>query len=254
MSNLGLLQNAFATNNLRTICKAIDDEISRQSSIAEFCQLAKVNRTTLFRAFRRRQGTGLETMMRVLEVLGFRLAVTAKGQVDGKPIADASAPKGGVLEKAYPDPEVARRLTEALNSSNVRPVIGVFAEVLRKQDNIAGLSKKTIRCRETFYRAFVYPRVPRFSTALSLLDALGFTFTICRVPRYERHRKPSTSTLFGDESANHAEAAADRALDLSVPAIGHRPAHTLLIASERQRSNRRPSHRLKSTSGVKASV
>src|SRR5918992_420632 len=67
LSNLGLLQNAFATNNLRTICKAIDDEISRQSSIAEFCQLAKVNRTTLFRAFRRRQGTGLETMIRVLE-------------------------------------------------------------------------------------------------------------------------------------------------------------------------------------------
>ncbi|MFG3593961.1 hypothetical protein [Bradyrhizobium sp. RDI18] len=249
MSNLGLLQNAFATNNLRTICKAIDDEISRQSSITEFCQLAKVNRTTLFRAFRRRQGTGLETMIRVLEVLGFRLAVTAKGQVHGKPIADVSAPKGDALERACPDPEVARKLTEALNSAKVRPVIRVFAEVLRKQDNIAGLSKKTIRCRETFYRAFVYPRVPRFSTALTLLDALGFTFTICRVPRYERHPKPST--LFGDDSANHAETAVDRA----PISQRQRLAHTnVLIASERQRSNRRLSHRLKGTSGIKASL
>ncbi|MEH2518510.1 DNA-binding phage protein [Bradyrhizobium sp. AZCC 1610] len=195
MSNLGLLQNAFATNNLRTICRAIDDEISRQSSITEFSQLAKVNRTTLFRAFRRRQGTGLETMIRVLEVLGFRLAVTAKGQVYGKPIADVSTSERSILEKTSPGEGMARKLTAALNSSEARPVIGVFAEILRTQDNIAGLSKKTIRCRETFYRAFVYPRVPRFSTALTLLDALGLSFSIRRVPRYKLSTRSPRSPL-----------------------------------------------------------
>jgi DNA-binding phage protein len=203
LSNLGLLQKAFATNNLRTICKAIDDEISRHSSITEVCQLAEVNRTTLFRAFRRQQGTGLETMIRVLGVLGFRLAVTAKGQVYGKPVTDPSTPKRDVLEKACSGAGVARKLTEALNSSEVRPVIRAFADVLRKQDNIARLSKETIRCRETFYRAFVYPRVPRFSTALTLLDALGFSFSIRRIPRYKlstRSPRGQLATAMGSQT------------------------------------------------------
>jgi DNA-binding phage protein len=188
LSNLGLLQKAFATNNLPIICKAIDDEISRHSSITKVCQLAKVNRTTLFRAFRRRQGAGLDTMMAVLRVLGLRLAVTAREQIYRRTMADASTSERNILEKTPSGEEVARKLTAALKSSEVRPVIRVFAQILRMQNNIARFSKKTIRCRETFYRSFVYPRVPRFSTALTFLDALGFAFTICRVPGYKPSR------------------------------------------------------------------
>jgi len=142
-------------------------------------------------------------MIRVLGVLGFRLAVTARGQVYGTPVADASTPRRDVLEKAYSGAEVARKLTEALNSSEVRPVIRVFAEVLRKQDNIARLSKETIRCRETFYRAFVHPHVPRFSTALTLLDALGFSFSIRRVPPYKlstRSPRSQVATAIGSKT------------------------------------------------------
>jgi DNA-binding phage protein len=181
LSNLDVLQKAFATNNLRTICKAIDDEMLRHSSITEVCELAKVNRTTLFRAFRRRQGAGLDTIITVLGALGFRLAVTASEH--RKTRADASTSDRNILEKTCSGEGVARKLTEALNSSDVRPVIKAFAEILQAQDNIARLSKKTIRCRETFYRAFVYPRVPRFSTALTLLNALEFTFMVRRASR-----------------------------------------------------------------------
>lgn len=70
----GALARAFATSDLRSICRAVDAAVVGEG-IAKIAQAAKVDRTTIYRAFRCESGPALDTMVRVLRVLGLRLIV-----------------------------------------------------------------------------------------------------------------------------------------------------------------------------------
>jgi probable addiction module antidote protein len=168
------LRAAFATNDLRRICSAIDFAVTR-CGVVEVARHADVNRTTLYRAFRCRNGPALDTMLKVVRVLEFHLTVEA-GRISVFPAVNC-------LSQRAPSPQAtatAHSLTAALRSCDPTATIEALGETLRAQENVSELARKTIRWRETLYRTFSYPNVPRFSTVLSFLDALGLQFSIER--------------------------------------------------------------------------
>lgn len=170
------LNAAFATSDLHRICRAIDAAVLKSGSIIKVAQDAGVNRTTLYRAFRCEKGPALNTMTNVLRVLGFRLVVQANLQ---RAIGQATRKPGGVRALyARLAGANARLLTVAFRSCDLDLVVKALAETLHTQENIAEVARKTIRARESLYRSFTAPRVPRFNTVLSLLNALGLQFAV----------------------------------------------------------------------------
>ena len=164
------LRAAFATNDLRRICSAIDFAVTR-CGVVEVAREADVSRTTLYRAFRCRNGPALDTMLKVMRAIGFHLTV----EVGRRSIF----PAVNFLSQRAPSPQArAHSLTAAFRSGDPTAAIEALAETLSAQENVSELARKTIRWRETLYRTFSYPNVPRFSTVLSFLDALGFQFSI----------------------------------------------------------------------------
>ena len=160
------LKAAFTTNDLRRICRAIDAAVL-ENGFAKVAEEAMVDRTTIYRAFRRENGPALDTMVRVLQVLGSRLIVTMKTDPSSK--------------RLRPDARTtARSLTSAFRSGNLDSAIEVFATVLRSQENVSEFVRTTAVSRENLYRSFAYPRVPRFRTVLSFLNALGLQFGVER--------------------------------------------------------------------------
>ena len=175
------LRAAFTTNDLGGICSAIDIAI-RRYGIVRVGRDAEVDRTTLYRAFRLEKGPALDTMVRALRVLGFCLTVESKEQRDFQPANRLSRHASRIQSKA-----AGRFLTAAFRSCDLDLVTEAFAETLSSQENISELARKTIRSRETLYRAFSASRIPRFSTVLSLLNALGLQFGIERLPSTAKH-------------------------------------------------------------------
>ena len=167
---------AFSANDLGRICSAIDVAVLKYG-IAKAARDAEVDRTTLYRAFRRQNGPALDTMIRVLRTLGFRLIVKIKEQSDSQAATRLSRHTPHLDAKA-----TARFLTAAFRSCDLNLVIEAFAETLSSQVNVSKLARKTIRSRGALYRAFALPRIPRFSTVLSFLNALGLHFGIERLP------------------------------------------------------------------------
>ena len=166
------LRAAFATNDVRRICSAIDFAVIRRG-VTEVAREADVSRTTLYRAFRCRNGPALDTMLKVMSALEFRLTVEAGRR--------SIFPAVNLLSQRAPSPQMkamARSLTAAFRSGDPTAAIEALAETLSAQENVSELARKTIRWRETLYRTFSYPNVPRFSTVLSFLDASGFQFSV----------------------------------------------------------------------------
>lgn len=162
------LKVAFATSDRRRICKAIDAAVYR-SGVVKVAQVAKVDRTTIYRAFRRESGPALDTMVRVLHVLGLRLIVETK--------ANPSSERARFDAKT-----TAHTLTIAFRSDDLDLAIEALAEALSSQPNVSELARKMIISRENLYRTFAFPRTPRFRTVLDFLDALGLQFGIERLP------------------------------------------------------------------------
>jgi probable addiction module antidote protein len=73
-----LLNEAFETNDLRRICRAVDAAVVQSGSIVEIARAAELDRVTLYRAFRLERGPALDNMIKVLRVLGFRLVVKVR--------------------------------------------------------------------------------------------------------------------------------------------------------------------------------
>ena len=178
------LNAAFATNDLRVICRALDACILSCSSVTEFSQAAEVDRTTLYRAFRLENGPALDTMIKVLQALGFELIVQVRGEV-AKLRSESErldeSPQSKRATKA-----AARRFNIAFTSRKVDLLLAAFAESLRLQANVSHFASKTNVSREALYRIFTGPRTPRFSTVLSFLNALGLRFAVRRVSK-NRH-------------------------------------------------------------------
>jgi DNA-binding phage protein len=170
--SLGL---AFATNDLRRICSAVDVAVVR-CGISDLARDAELDRTTLYRAFRLKKGPGLDTMITVLRVLGFCLIVETKGQSRFQS-ANRSRHAPHLNARA-----TARLLTVAFRTGDLDLVNQAFAKTLSSQENVSELARKTIRSREALYRAFAFHHVPRFSTALSFLNALELQFGVKQLP------------------------------------------------------------------------
>lgn len=167
-TNENALNAALATNDLRSICRAVDAAVVR-SGIVKVAQIAKVDRTTIYRAFRRESGPALDTMVKVLCVLELRLIVKIKPD----PYSRASR----LTSKT-----TARSLTVAFRSGDLNLAIQTLAEAVRSHDNVSELAREMILSRENLYRSFAFPRIPRFRTVLILLNALGLQLGIERLP------------------------------------------------------------------------
>ena len=164
LTNEDALRVAFATNDLRHICRAVDAVVA-SGGIAKVAQNAEIDRATIYRAFRRENGPALDTMFRVLHVLGLRLIVEIKLTVSS--------------ERPHLDMETtARSLTAAFKSGDLDLAVEALADTLRSQDNVSELARATILSRENLYRAFSFPRVPRFRTVLNFLNAIELQFAI----------------------------------------------------------------------------
>jgi DNA-binding phage protein len=85
-----LLNVAFETNDLPSICRAVDVSVLQSGSIIEVARAAGLDRVTLYRAFRLEKGPALHNMIKVLRVLGFRLVV----EVCSEPSSHIGMPAG----------------------------------------------------------------------------------------------------------------------------------------------------------------
>ena len=175
-----LLNKAFATNDLRVICKAIDAAATTFGN-TRVARDANIDRKTLYRAFRIYNGPALNTMVNVLRVLGLTLTVIAKDDQ----IRFQAMNKSSTMAPDSQTAKTARILTKCFERNDLHFVIKTFAETLASQENMSEFARRTIISRETLYRSFSFPHIPRFSTALSVLNALGLQFAL------ESHRRKS---------------------------------------------------------------
>ena len=173
------LNAAFATNDLHRICRAIDAGLLKSFSIIEIARAAEVDRTTLYRAFRLEKGPALDTMIKVLRVLGFQLVVEVGSQHAINTASHAS--KRG--EDKPGAKAIARILTDAFRSQEKAQLLKAFADALHTRENVSEFARKAMKSREALYRVFTGPRTPRFSTVLSFINALGLRFAVRHLPR-----------------------------------------------------------------------
>ncbi len=165
------LDAAFRTGDQRLICCAVDVAIHRYG-ISDAARDAKIDRTSLHRAFRNMNGPALSTMLRVLRTLGFHLVTTAETNWGDQPF--------GGLSRRKETRVAARALTEAFQSCRLDAATAALSLELRRQANVSELARKTIRSRAALYKAFSAPRDPRFFTVLSFVSALNLCFGVAR--------------------------------------------------------------------------
>jgi probable addiction module antidote protein len=174
-----LLNAAFETNDLQNICRAVDAAVLRSGSIIEIARAAQIDRVTLYRAFRRERGPALDNMIKVLRVLGFRLIVELRCELEN---SHEGVPAEGWSSARKRAAATARRFTAAFKTGEMDALVEVFKDTLRAQENVAEFASKTIRTREALYRVFTQNPMPRFRTLLSFLSALELQFAVRRLP------------------------------------------------------------------------
>jgi probable addiction module antidote protein len=157
------LNAALATNDLKQICQAVDSILLRKSSVTRVAVAARIDRTTLYRAFRLRKGPSLDTMRRVIQVLGYRLIIKEK------------------KKRKSSNSKRARSFTKALQSSNTKMLAELFAVAFRKQDNFTAFAVEVGISREWLYRIFKGPKTPRLGTIVRYLNVLGLRFSVLRI-------------------------------------------------------------------------
>jgi DNA-binding phage protein len=143
------LRVALATNNLRRICRAIDVAV-RQVGVERVAQSANVNRITLYRAFRLRNGPALETMVRVLLVLGLAHTVEVRSSKE----ASEFSRRVPVLQSG----NTARFLTAAFRSDDLDRVPIAFAKILSLQENVPNSRDKRFDHVNIFIEHLSFPR------------------------------------------------------------------------------------------------
>jgi DNA-binding phage protein len=177
-----LLNSAFKTSDMPNICRAVDASVLQSGGVIEIARAAKIDRVTLYRAFRLERGPTLDNMIKVLRVLGFHLIVELRCELAS---GDEGLPKVGWSGRRKRAAASARRFTAAFKSGEMDELAEVFKQTLREQENVAEFAGKTIRTREALYRVFTQNPMPRFRTLLSFLNALELQFAVRRLPRSE---------------------------------------------------------------------
>jgi len=177
-----LLNSAFETSDMKNICRAVDAAVLQSGGVIEIARTAKIDRVTLYRAFRLERGPTLDNMIKVLRVLGFHLIVELRCELASGHEELPKVGRSGGRKRAAAS---ARRFTAAFKSGEMNQLAEVFKQTLREQENVAEFAGKTIRTREALYRVFTQNPMPRFRTLLSFLNALELRFAVRRLPRSE---------------------------------------------------------------------
>ncbi|MEO8321480.1 MAG: hypothetical protein ABI561_24520 [Bradyrhizobium sp.] len=154
------LNAALETNDLGRICRAID-QVLKVIGLQKMADAAEINRVTLYRAFRLETATRLDLLIKILYLLDLELEVRTRS-----------------LTRSPSKEKSARSLSSAFARRDLSKILNSFAMVVRKEDNVTELAKMALLRRETLYQAFSQPRIPRFSTVLSILNALGMHFAV----------------------------------------------------------------------------
>jgi probable addiction module antidote protein len=175
------LNAAFKTADTHQICAAIDAAIHAQNNISQLARKAGLDRVTLYRAFRTVEGPTLHTVIGALDALGFQFVV----QIERRPPETPPNPYAPWKSRSHPELRsnskvAAKYLTRAFETSEINLIVEAFADTLRAQENVTQLAANTIRARTSLYRAFTAPHVPKLSTVLIFLDALGLRLAIKR--------------------------------------------------------------------------
>jgi DNA-binding phage protein len=178
------LNAAFATNDLQRICRAVDAGISESTSIIAVARAAQIDRTTLYRAFRLKNGPALDTMIKVARVLGFRLIVTTTTKAAAQ--SNLARGRSSTAQRRTGAKVTARSFTTAFKTGEIDPLLPAFANALRAQENVSHFARRTIVSREALYRMFTGPKTPRLGTVLSFLNALDLHFEVQRLPYVTR--------------------------------------------------------------------
>jgi DNA-binding phage protein len=74
------LNDAFAINDIKEVCRAQDKCVTGSSSITRVANATGLDRTRLCRTFRLKSGPSLDTALRVIEVLEYRLIVLGRSK------------------------------------------------------------------------------------------------------------------------------------------------------------------------------
>ena len=164
-----MLNEALASNNLQSICRAVDALVI-DCGVINLAKAAELDRTTLYRSFRIGNGPSLDTASKVFRALGLQLVVTLKSR-DGNSVRCSS-----VDARKYRH-EIARRFTRGFINGDIVALVEAYNDALSNHENTARLATTMGKRREHLYRIFSRHPNPRFGTFLSFLNALGLRFT-----------------------------------------------------------------------------
>jgi DNA-binding phage protein len=152
------LNAAFKTGDRATICSAIYAMILATDNVSAFALKAGVDRTMLYRAFK--HNPRLDLVLKVLSAANFKLVVVDHPKLRTKPSL------------------ISEHLSSAFDSEEITLITNALSKTLRAQDNVVMFAKKANMDRRGMYYAFTAPRVPRFSTVLGFLNALGLRLAV----------------------------------------------------------------------------
>ena len=119
---------------MQNICRAVDAAVLQSGGVIEIARAAKIDRVTLYRAFRLERGPTLDNMIKVLRVLGFRLIVELRCKLAS---SHEELPKVGWSAGRKRAAVSARRFTAAFKSGRNDELAEVFKQTFA--------SKKTLR-------------------------------------------------------------------------------------------------------------
>jgi probable addiction module antidote protein len=185
------LNAALRTADVLVIFAAFDAAIHAQKDISDFARKAGVDRSWLYRAFRSGSaGPALDIAINVSRILGFQFVVKFERQPKSTPNPMARSRGPDVdIELRSNSKLIAAYLTRAFETSEIAAIVAAFSDVLRAQENVVEFAKKTVRARSSLYRAFTPPTIPRLSTVVSFLDALGLRLAVKPLPKMIEYRR-----------------------------------------------------------------
>jgi probable addiction module antidote protein len=172
------LNAALKTADAHRICSAIDAAIHTKNNLSQLAQKAGLDRVSLYRAFLTTKGPTLDFVVRALDALDFQFVVQVERELPETPANRHPLLKSVFRPELRSNSNAAEYLTRAFETCEIKLIVEAFSDTLRAQENVTQLAKRTSRGRTSLYRAFTAPHVPRFSTILVFLDALGLRLAI----------------------------------------------------------------------------
>jgi DNA-binding phage protein len=173
---------------------ALDGAIRDAGGVVAVAREARLNRTTLYRAFRVADGVDLRTLAKTLRAMRLQLIVEVNEQDQESLKSSPSVETASCRQREI----LGRRLTTALRTGRTRALVSAFAGAVHAQQNVTDLAERVSIRRETLYRVFGRHPNARLITLLSFLNALGLRFAVHRVRIRDNeagsetaHRRPS---------------------------------------------------------------